>query len=125
MKRPEEALQRAVVQLLALYAGRGLLAFAHVPNGMYRTPAEAGRLKAMGTTAGVPDLLVWLDGGASFSIELKAGRGTLSAPQAAWHGTMAGLGHRVHVCRSIDEVEAVLRGEGVPMIGTVTHKETA
>jgi hypothetical protein len=119
--KPEEQLQRAVVQLLALYAGRGLLAFAHCPNGEYRTPGVAGRLKAMGTIPGVPDLLVWLPESMSFGIELKAGKGRLSADQVQWHSTLSSLGHRVYVCRSIDEVEAALRAEGVPAIGKLTE----
>jgi hypothetical protein len=118
-RKMEELLQRSVVELLALYAGRGLLAFAHVPNGEYRTPGVAGRLKAMGTIPGVPDLLVWLPGSMSFGIELKAGRGRLSADQVQWHSTLSSLGHRVYVCRSIDEVEAALRIESVPAIGQV------
>jgi hypothetical protein len=115
----EEQLQRAVVQLLALYAGRGLLAFAHCPNGEYRTPGVAGRLKAMGTIPGVPDLLVWLPESMSFGIELKAGKGRLSADQSRWHSTLSSLGHRVYVCRSIDDVEAALRAEAVPSIGVL------
>jgi hypothetical protein len=115
--RPEEQLQRAVVQLLALHAARGLLAFAHVPNGGRRTRAEAGVLRAMGTMPGVPDLLLWLPGGASFAIELKAGKGALSNAQSVWHSTLASLGHRVYVARSIDDVERALRAEGVPAVG--------
>jgi hypothetical protein len=115
--RAEEALQRAVVDLLALYEQRDLLAYAHVPNGGLRTASEAGRFRAMGVRAGVPDLLVWIRGGRSIGLELKAGRGKLSAEQMYWHVRVASLGHLVYVCRSIDEVEAALRAEGVPMIG--------
>jgi hypothetical protein len=56
--RPEEALQRSVVGLLAIYENRGLLTYAHVPNGGRRSKAEAGAFKAMGVRAGVPDLLI-------------------------------------------------------------------
>jgi hypothetical protein len=115
--KPEEALQRAVVDLLRLYEARGLLGYAHCPNGGWRNASEAGRFRAMGVRAGVPDLLVWAAGGASFGIELKAGAGRLSPAQTVWHGLLRALGHRVHVCRSVDEVEAVLRAEGVPGIG--------
>lgn len=115
--RAEEALQRAVVQLLALYEGRGLLAFAHCPNGERRDPVTGARLKAMGVRAGVPDMLVWAKGGAHFGIELKTAGGHLSPTQSLWHRLLHLLGHRVHVCRSVDEVEAVLRREGVPAIG--------
>jgi len=126
VKRPEEQLHRAVVQLLQVYQSRGLLTFCHVPNGGWRNPIEAAALKAMGTTPGVPDLLLWLPGGGHFAIELKAGAGKLSPAQAAWHDTVSSLGHRVYVCRSIDDVERCLRAEAVPPIGkmaVVTHAD--
>jgi hypothetical protein len=117
LMRPEEQLQRAVVDLLRLYETRGLLVFAHVGNGGWRSKAEAGIFRALGVRAGVPDLLVWLPGGASFAIELKAGKGTLSSAQVVWHSTLTSLGHRVYVCRSVDDVERALRAEGVPAVG--------
>lgn len=115
--KAEEALQRSVVQLLAIYEARGLLAYCHVPNGGYRTPAQAGAFKALGVRAGVPDLLLWTPFGRSFGIELKAGRGRISDVQVLWRSTLESLGHRVYVCWSLDEVEAVLRLEGVPAFG--------
>ena len=117
MRRPEEQLQRAVVQLLQVYANRGLLTFCHVPNGGRRMRAEAGVLKAMGTTPGVPDLLIWLPGGGHFQIELKAKTGRLSAHQAAWISRMTDMGVAVHIIRSLEGLEALLRAEGVPPIG--------
>lgn len=117
--KAEEALQRAVVQLLALYEQRDLLAFAHVPNGERRDPVTGGRLKAMGVRAGVPDLLLWIRGGRALGIELKAGLGKISPEQMYWHARVSSLGHRVYVCRSVDEVEAVLRIEGVPAVGKI------
>jgi hypothetical protein len=118
--RPEEALQRSVVGLLAIYENRGLLTYAHVPNGGRRSKAEAGIFRALGVRAGVPDLLVWAAGGGHFAIELKAGRrAALSDAQAVWHSTLTSLGHRVYVCRSVDDVEQCLRAEAVPPVGTL------
>jgi hypothetical protein len=118
--RPEEQLQRSVVDLLRLYEARGSLTFAHCPNGGRRSKAEAGAFKAMGVRAGVPDLLVWTQGGGHFAIELKAGRrAVLSGAQVVWHSTLESLGHRVYVCRSVDDVERCLRTEAVPAIGTL------
>jgi hypothetical protein len=117
VRRPEEQLQRSVVDLLQIYENRGLLAFCHVGNGEWRHKATGGRLKAMGVRAGVPDLLVWADGGRGFGVELKAGAGKLSPAQTFWHATLETLGHRVYVVRSLDEMEAVLRAEGVPAVG--------
>jgi hypothetical protein len=119
VRRPEEQLQRSVVDLLQVYTNRGLLAFCHCPNGERRDRATAGRLKAMGTTPGVPDLLIWLPGGGHFQVELKAGSGKLSAHQSAWISRMTDMGVAVHVIRSLDGLEALLRAEGVPAIGTL------
>jgi hypothetical protein len=55
----------------------------------------------------------------AFGIELKAGRGALSPAQTVWHATVTALGHRVYVVRSLDELEAVLREESVPAVGTL------
>jgi hypothetical protein len=74
VRRRKEQLHRAVVQLLQIYQSRGLLTFCHVPNGGWRRPAEAAVLKAMGTTPGVPDLLLWAADGRSFSIERSRAR---------------------------------------------------
>lgn len=119
MRRPEEQLHRAVVDLLWVYACFGHLAYAHVPNGELRAKATAGRLKGMGVRPGVPDLLVWAGNGVHFGLELKAGRRGLTPEQVVWHSTLAALGHRTYVCRSIDEVEAALRAEGIPPVGTM------
>jgi hypothetical protein len=120
LNRPEEQLHRAVVQLLGIYEARGLLAYCHVPNGERRDPVTGARLKAMGVRAGVPDLLLW-SYGSHFQIELKAGQRRPSAAQDLWRGMMATHDCDVHVCRSIDEVEAVLRLEGVPGIGVIAE----
>jgi hypothetical protein len=65
-----------------------------------------------------PDLLIWTRS-SGFGIELKSGAGKLSPAQVAWHATITSLGHRVYVCRSVDDVERVLRAEGVPPVGTL------
>jgi hypothetical protein len=118
--RPEEQLHRAVVDLLSVYHSRGLLAFCHPYNGGFRTKAEAGIGRALGVRAGVPDLLIWTPGGGHFAIELKAGRrAVLSDAQVVWHSTLENLGHRVYVCRSVDDVERCLRAESVPPVGTL------
>jgi hypothetical protein len=119
LKRPEEALQRAVCGLLAIYEAKHLLAYCHVPSGGYRTPAEAGILKAMGVKRGIPDLLVWTPNAHSFGIELKGPKGKESDAQILFRSTLESLGHRVYVCWSIEEVEAALRLERVPAVGKI------
>ena len=57
---------------------------------------------------GVPDLCVLVDGGATAWIEVKTETGRLSPWQVRMHERMTGLGHRVYVVRSVQEVEQVL-----------------
>jgi hypothetical protein len=121
VRRLEEQLQRSVVDLLQIYENRGLLAFCHVGNGEWRHKATGGRLKAMGVRAGVPDLLIWADGGHCFGVELKAGSSKLSPAQTFWHATVTALGHRVYVVQSLDGLEEVLRAEGVPAVGMLNQ----
>jgi hypothetical protein len=64
-------------------------------------------------------LLIFLPGARLLMVELKAATGDLSPAQRTWHATMAALGHRGSVCRSIEDMQAALEAEGVPAIGTV------
>lgn len=118
--RPEESLHRSCAELLRLHEARGALAWAHVPNGGFRTHAEAGIFRALGTRAGVPDLLIWLPGGRTVQVELKAGKGRLSPAQHAWHELMGRLGHPVSVARSLDDLERILGAHGVPYLGRLS-----
>ena len=112
----EEQLHRAVVDLLTGLCGRGLLASAMCRTAV-RGKDEAGVLKArvLGRRAGSADL----DPSSGFGIELKSGAGKLSPAQVAWHATITSLGHRVYVCRSVDDVERGLRAEAVSPVGTL------
>jgi VRR-NUC domain len=118
----EDALHCACVQFLRLYEARGLLTFTHPANGAHKNPATAGLMKALGQQAGVSDLLVWAVGAVGarhFAVEIKTDRGRLSAAQAAWMDRMTHMGFRVHVCRSLEGLQAIL-AEGLPLIGTLS-----
>lgn len=75
MNRPEEALQRAIVQWLEFHRARlekRMLWFA-VPNQRgTRSRAEMGVLKALGVEPGTPDLVLVHDLGRVVFVELKA-----------------------------------------------------
>jgi VRR-NUC domain len=77
--RPEDALQRAIVEHYHQRAAPGVFMFA-VPNGGFRRPVEAAILKATGTVAGIPDT-IWIKNGQVFALELKAEGGRLSPAQ--------------------------------------------
>ena len=59
--RPEQQYQRAVIQHIAWRARPGVFAF-HVPNGGWRSRVESAILKAIGTVAGVPDIICIFQG---------------------------------------------------------------
>ena len=89
-----------------------------IPNGLMRSKKAAARAQGEGVLAGVPDLLcVW--GGRPIFLELKSARGTRSAAQRHTQRRLEYCGAPVFLCRSLDEVEAALRGVGVPLQATV------
>ena len=137
MRRPEQQLQKAVVAHLRARLPKPWLVWA-TPNGGGRSKAEAGVQKAMGVLAGIPDLFVlgrsMNRSGTAFliAIELKAPphrlksggiSKTAAALSPAQKETIAALGEcgvPTLVVRSIEDLEAGLRGLGVPLRGVVT-----
>ena len=109
----ESKLQKAVAKLLD---ASGLL-YCAVPNGGHRSIVTASRLKAEGVKRGVPDLLIF-DEFCDYrkpgiynglAIELKDGKkGVVSADQKRWMERLRECGWRAEVCRSGDEVIALL-----------------
>jgi hypothetical protein len=76
-----------------------------IPNGGRRGTAEAGRLKAEGVSAGVPDLYV---PSLKLWIEMKAAGGRVEPEQADWHAYLRGIGDRVEVCWCKEEAIAAV-----------------
>ena len=114
MKRPEELLQRSVVEYLLVTKPQCL--WYHPPNGGGRSRAEAGIFKAMGTKAGVPDLAFILPEGQAAFIELKAEGRRLSQAQIEFRTAAEGLGAKYAVCHTIDEVKDALETWGVTFL---------
>src|SRR5438045_8279985 len=109
-QRPEDSIQRAIVQHYRQRAAPGVFMFA-VPNGGYRRPIEAAIMKATGTVAGVPDT-IWIKDGRIFAIELKAPGGRLSDAQLATMAEMREAGAVVAVATGIDEALCKLENLG-------------
>jgi hypothetical protein len=103
----EEAIQRACVEWSRLQSPRyPLLAWlVHVPNGGIRPKGEAGKLKAMGVNAGLPDILIPRRSGiwTGLAVEIKSPTGRLSRNQAKWLDAFAADGWCVAVVRSLEE----------------------
>jgi hypothetical protein len=86
------------------------LAFA-VPNGGLRSKAVAGKLKAEGTKAGVPDVVLPLPAGGmgALYIEMKSKNGGLNQAQKERIPRLCAAGNSVVMCRTWDEAaDAVL-----------------
>ena len=73
----------------------------HVPNGGQRSAAVAGKLKAEGVKAGVPDICLPVSRGNyhGLYIELKAGRNKATAEQEWWLSALLEEGYKAVVCR--------------------------
>jgi hypothetical protein len=85
----------------------------HTPNGGYRGKAEAGRLKAQGTKAGIPDLQLTMARGGYFGlfIEFKATAkpAAVSLEQQACIGRLNEQGYLAVVCRGHFDAMECLR----------------
>lgn len=121
----EEEQQIMVIQWATLkrYKGQPLNEFIHhSPNGGKReikTDAKGNRycptgakLKAMGTRAGFPDLIIYIARGEyhGLYIEMKAKSGSLTREQKAYQALLEGEGYKVKTCFSADEAIRVIEG---------------
>ena len=104
--QPEAAIQRSVIQHLTWRARPGVFAF-HVPIGGWRSRVEGAILKAIGTVAGVPDIICIFQGRV-YALELKAGRGRLTDVQRLVHERLREAGADVAVAHGIDQALAQL-----------------
>jgi len=83
----------------------------HIPNGGYRTKAEAGRFKAEGVKAGVPDIFLPVSRGGfhGLYIELKRmGRSGISDAQRKWLAALSEQGYKTVVCKGWQEAAGAL-----------------
>lgn len=83
----------------------------HIPNGGYRHPLEALKLKKMGVKAGVSDLFIAYPNPNYHGlwIELKSEVGHLSFEQKKWLKLMADVGYATAVSYTIDETYDILQ----------------
>jgi hypothetical protein len=99
-RRPEQQLQKAVLEHLAWRGGRGLFAF-HYPAGGWRSPVEAAIFKSLGVIAGIPDIIV-IHNGRCFALELKTAHGRLTPTQIDTQERMRTAGATVGTAVEID-----------------------
>jgi hypothetical protein len=104
--RPEQQIQRAILDHIRLRAVPGVFAF-HPANGGWRSAIEAKIFKSLGVVAGVPDIII-IFGGQCFGLELKTDRGRLTNVQRDAHERMREAGALVAVVHGIDAALAQL-----------------
>lgn len=77
----------------------------HVPNGGWRHPATAARMKRAGVMPGVPDLLMPVPSReyVGMAIEMKSRDGKVSPDQRDWLNYLESVGWCVVVCYSFKE----------------------
>jgi hypothetical protein len=107
----EAQIHRAVMDHLRLRGRPGLL-YWHTPNEGRRTKAEAGKLKAMGMTAGIPDLVLICDG-RTFGLELKRMKGRASPQQVAMVEAFQRAGADAAIVAGVDAALDKLQTWGV------------
>lgn len=122
----EEIQQRAT----ATFLDRTLIPpafYHHTPNGGLRNKAVAARLKLMGVKPGVPDILLFTQGGTlhtisglvrGYAIELKDDEGALSEGQWKWAVNWLAIGGHYAIARTSYDVETALRLWGIQLRGT-------
>lgn len=115
--RPEETIQKTLVQHLRCRAAPGVVWFA-VPNEGERGGAHAARIgairKAMGRRAGVPDLLLVMPPvGRLHALELKAPKGRRTDCQKSTQADLEAAGATVATAYGLDDALAILAAWGV------------
>lgn len=82
-----------------------------IPNGGDRHPAVAGKLKAEGVRAGIPDLMLAVPRGEfhGLFIEVKAHAGKVTPQQANVHLEFQRQGYGMEVCRGFHRAEKAIR----------------
>ncbi len=107
----ESTIQQTIVRHLKLRGASGVVWF-HPANGGARSKAEAGRFRAEGVVAGVPDLVLLANGRAYF-LELKADKGRLSPAQRDVQEQLTAAGGTVATAYGLDAALAQLTAWGL------------
>lgn len=83
----------------------------HIPNGGGRSKAEAGRFKAEGVKAGVPDLFLPVPRGEHHGLFIELKRrdgGRVSREQKEWIAALQEQGYAAEVCAGWEDAAKVL-----------------
>lgn len=106
--------QQLLFEWAALSAGRWpeLALMYHIPNGGSRSKSEAGRFRAEGVKAGVPDICLPAARGGyhGLYIELKRVKGGRVSPaQQGWIAALRDQGYCACVCKGWDDAAHIIK----------------
>jgi hypothetical protein len=116
----ETSVQRTLVQYLGWCCSPNI-AWWHTPNGGKRDRISAAILKAMGTKAGVPDLM-FIVRGRLHGLELKAEGGSLSSSQKAMRDEIEQAGGVWEAAKGLEAALRILAQWGVIDHGGIAAK---
>jgi hypothetical protein len=105
----EHAEQVVVIQWCDM---KGIDIFA-IPNGSNKSKASAGKFKAEGLRAGIPDLFIPIarNGYHGLFVEMKRiGGPKPSKAQISWLAKLVASGYRAGVCYGADEAMGLISG---------------
>lgn len=97
-----------------------------IPNGGFRHPATARRLRAEGVKPGVPDMFLPVPVApfAGLFIEMKSKHGRLRREQAEMCEELRKQGYAVAVCRGCEEAKQVIMSYLAGKLGDAQTKAT-
>ena len=107
-KGDERSIQRGIVQYLKSALPKTVRFFS-TQNGLHTSKAQAGKAKAEGMVAGVPDIVLIGQGGAVAFMEVKTDKGRLSPAQVEFSEWCVFNGVEIAVVRSVGDVREFLR----------------
>ena len=92
----------------------------HLVKRMRETGGKALKY-ASATQTGYPDRVCLFPGGITVWVELKGVGGRLTRLQATRIGELRRMGHMATVCRSVEDVERLLKLARVPVLARVEY----
>lgn len=110
MKHEESNLQIACVKWFRMVYKEPEYLICTFPNGGSRNIVTASILKAEGSRAGMPDLVIFTHR-KCFFIEMKAKAGRQSENQKQVEKILTDLGFSYYLCRSFDEFKLTVENE--------------
>ena len=110
MRHEESNIQIACVRWFRLAYPEPRYLICTFPNGGSRNIVTASILKAEGSRAGMPDLVIFAQN-KCFFVEMKAKTGRISESQKEIEKILTGMGFKHYICRSFDEFKIVVENE--------------